>query len=130
MKINWGTGIAITLAIFLIGMITLVIISSSQNLNLVTPDYYPKGIDYQNQINKKTHTSELQESIQFSQDADFIYLNFPSIDSTLLPKGKVLVFRPADYRFDKVFAIQVNDSLHQIISKEGLFKGRCIIKAR
>ncbi len=128
MKFNWGTGIFITIVIFLIGMITLVVISSMQPLNLVTPDYYPKGIDYQQQINKIEKTKELVEKIQLTQDDKFIYINFPAIDSINIPVGKILVFFPRDKNLDREFNIEVNNSLIQTISKEGMVKGRCIIK--
>jgi len=128
MKFNWGTGIFITLVIFLIGMITLVIISSMQPLNLVTPDYYPKGIDYQQQINKIEKTKKLAVGIQFAQDEKLIYINFPAIDSINKPAGKVLVFFPRDNNLDREFNIEVNNSLIQTISKEGMVKGRCILK--
>lgn len=128
MKFNWGTGIFLVIVVFVTGMLTLVFISSSQELNLVTPDYYPKGIDYQNHINKEKHTNELERGISFSQDKEFIYLSFPTLDSINSPKGKVLVFFPKSYRYDKEYDLQTNDSLYHRIAKADLTKGRCIIK--
>ena len=128
MKLNWGFGIVIVLIVFLIGMITLVIISSSQELNLVTPDYYPKGIDYQTQIDKEARTSALDAGIKFSQDNDNIYLVFPGIDTLQKAEGKVLLFYPRSYRFDKKYIISLNDTLTQIISKDSIMTGRCVIK--
>ena len=128
MKFNWGIGIVLVLAVFLIGMLTLVFISSSQELNLVTPDYYPKGIDYQTQINKETRTNNLKKRILFSQDNNYIYITFPGIDSLEKASGKILLFYPRSYRFDKEYNISLNDSLTQIISKDSIMKGRCIIK--
>jgi hypothetical protein len=128
MKFNWGMGIVLVLAVFLTGMITLVVISSSQELNLVTPDYYPKGIDYQTQIDKETRTNNLEKVIEFSQDNNSIYLSFPGIDSLEVASGKILLFYPRSYRFDKEYDISLNDTLTQIISKDSIMKGRCIIK--
>ena len=128
MKFNWGTGIVLVLGVFLTGMITLVIISSSQELNLVTPDYYPKGIDYQTHIDKEARTNMLDSKIIFSQDENIIYLVFPGIDSLDNAKGIVHLFYPRSYRFDKEFEILLNDSLTHIISKDSIMKGRCIIK--
>jgi hypothetical protein len=128
MKLNWGTGIFLTLVVFLIGMITLVIISSSQNLNLVSEDYYPESIDYQQHIDKMVRTKHLPQGILLSQDANNIYLKFPIIDSLYKPQGKVLVFRPANNHSDKSFDLEVNDSLYQIISKDRMFRGRGLIK--
>jgi hypothetical protein len=128
MKINWGTGIFITIVVFLIGMISLVIISSMQPLNLVTPDYYPKAIDYQSQIDRIARTNALSDKMGFSQDEEFIYIEFPMVDSLISPEGKVLVFFPRDNNLDHEFEIEVNDSLFQIIPKEGLMQGWCVVK--
>jgi len=128
MKFNWGTGIVLVLAIFLTGMITLVIISSSQELNLVTPDYYPKGIDYQTQIDKENRANGLEKGIKFSQSNNSIFLVFPGIDSLNQASGKILLFYPRSSKFDKEYEISLNDTLTHIISKDSIMKGRCIIK--
>ena len=128
MKINWGTGIFITIVIFLIGMISLVIISSMQPLNLVVEDYYPKAIDYQSQIDRIARTNALNDKMGFSQDEEFIYIEFPMVDSLISPEGKVLVFFPRDNTLDHEFEIEVNDSLFQFIPKKDLMPGWCIVK--
>lgn len=128
MKFSWGHGIAVVLAVFLIGMITLVIISSSQELNLVTEDYYPKGIDYQQQIDKEVRNSHLEIGINITQDNNNVYLKFPQLDSMSLISGNILMFYPRSYRFDKQYDIKLNDSLGQIISKDSIMTGKCIIK--
>lgn len=128
MKMNWGTGIFITIVIFLIGMITLVIISSMQPLNLVTPDYYPKGIDYQKQIDRIANAKALDDKMEFVQDNEHIMIGFPTIDSIHQPKGNILFFFPRDNNLDRKFGIDVNDSLFQFIPKNGMVKGHCIIK--
>jgi hypothetical protein len=128
MKFTWGHGIFLLLAVFLIGMITLVVISSSQEINLVSEDYYPKGINYQQQIDKEARTTQLDKGIEFSQDESNVYLKFPNLDSLSSISGKVLMFYPRSYRFDKEYDIDLNDSLYQIISKDSIMTGKCIIK--
>jgi len=125
---NWGTGIFITILVFLIGMITLVTISFMQPLNLVDPDYYPKAIDYQSQIDRIARTEALDDKMEFDQDEEFIYVKFPFIDSINTPEGKILVFFPRDNHLDHEFDIDVNDTLYQMIPKEGLMHGWCTIK--
>ncbi len=128
MKFSWGHGAILILGLFLTGMITLLVICLSHDVNLVTPDYYPKGIEYQQQINRINRTNNLSKEIVFSQDNDNIYLKFPSQDSLNIAKGKILLFYPRSFRFDKEYTISLNDSLGQLISKDSIMKGRCIIK--
>jgi hypothetical protein len=128
MKMNWGTGIFITIVIFLIGMITLVIISSMQPLNLVSPDYYPKGIDYQKQINRMTRANDLEDDLVIDQDLEYIHIRFPLVDSNSQPQGKILIFFPKDNHLDREFDILVNDSLDQFIPKKALTRSYCRVK--
>jgi len=130
MKMNWGTGIFITIVVFLIGMISLVIISSMQPLNLVMPDYYPKAIDYQSQIERIERTNALDDKIDISQDDINLIIQFPKIDSLTTAKGKILVFFPRDNNLDKEFDIKLNSELKQLISKENMINGRCVIKIK
>jgi hypothetical protein len=128
MKMNWGTGIFITIVIFLIGMISLVIISSMQPLNLVTPDYYPKAIDYQKQIDRIERTKALDDQMVITQNAENLVIAFPLIDSLSMPEGKILLFFPRDNHLDKEYNIAPDSNLTQLVSKEHLMKGRCVIK--
>jgi len=130
MKMNWGTGIFITIVVFLIGMISLVIISSMQPLNLVTPDYYPKAIDYQSQIDRLARTNNLEDKMVISQDANQLYLQFPKISESSKPQGTVLIFFPRDNHLDKEYLISVDDSLIQALNKSDFIKGRCIVKVQ
>ena len=125
---NWGTGIFITIVVFLIGMISLVIISSMQPLNLVMPDYYPKAIDYQSQIDRIARTNELEDKMVITQDANQLYFEFPTISENSKPEGSILVFFPRDNNLDKNYSIDVNDSLFQILPKNNFIKGRCVVK--
>ena len=45
MKLNWGTGLAITLGIFILGMGTVTYKAMNQRHDLVTTDYYAKEIE-------------------------------------------------------------------------------------
>lgn len=128
MKFDWGVGIVLVIVVFLIGMITLVIISSSQELNLVTPDYYPKGISYQEQIEKELRSNALEDQVFINQDDDFIYVYFPRLDSVNKPGGNVLLFYPRSNRFDKNYEVAVDDSLRMQISKDSIMTGRCRVK--
>lgn len=52
-KWNWGTGILIGIIAFMAFIIGLVYFSVQQNFDLVERDYYPKALEYQQQIDKE-----------------------------------------------------------------------------
>ncbi|MCK5846885.1 MAG: FixH family protein [Bacteroidales bacterium] len=132
MKFNWGTGIFIFLAFFVLSMIGLVILTAQYEVNLVTPDYYPKGITYQDQINKEARTRDLSEELTVSQDNNTILVHFPKIYNKQVLnsdiEGNILLFFPKSYRFDKNYIINLDSTFAHTIRKDSITWGRCIIK--
>ena len=51
-KFNWGTGILITIIVFMIVPIGTVVFLMNQDVDLVATDYYNKGIQHQEQIDR------------------------------------------------------------------------------
>lgn len=128
MKINWGTGIALTLVVFVGSMFFLIWISYQQELNLVSDDYYIKGLKYEEQIAKQRNTADLETKISFSEDANQILIQFPRIDSLQKPIGTIYFYKPSDNKLDRRYRIELNDSLCQTIQKKDLVKGYFLIK--
>jgi hypothetical protein len=42
--------------------------------------------------------------------------------------GSILLYRPSDYEEDKLFTIQLDSNLRQVLPATGLLKGKYIIK--
>jgi hypothetical protein len=127
-KIGWGTGIFITIVLFVAGMGFLVVLSSQQKFSMVEEGYYPKGIEYQKQINKLELTKALKEQPTAEQKNDLVIVRFPKdfIGKTLT--GTVHFYRPSDDVGDQSYPIKVNDSLSQIFPANNLLIGRYLIK--
>ena len=58
MKFNWGTGIFMFLALFLLASAAFIIFAVRQDVNLVHKDYYEKGVDYTEQMNVNSRSTE------------------------------------------------------------------------
>ena len=78
MKLNWGTGLAITLGIFILGMGTVTYKAMNQRHDLVTTDYYAKEIAYQETIEQKKNASALEEKCQLKVEEGELMLHFPN----------------------------------------------------
>jgi nitrogen fixation protein FixH len=103
MKINWGTGIAITIVLF-IGFIMYFVITmstgSNYNHDLVTEQYYQKELVYQEKIDASENAAALGEALKVKKTAKGLLITFPKkFDPTLL-KGKVFLYRPSDKQLD------------------------------
>jgi len=132
MKFDWGTGIFLFLVFFVLSMAGLVFITFQSEVNLVTPDYYPKGITYQDQIDKEARTAKLTTGLKIEQQSNSLVITFPNkygdIDFEGNVEGEILMFFPKSYRFDKKFNIKLNSNNQQVIRTDSITWGRCILK--
>ncbi len=128
MKFNWGTGIAIIIILFVMGIGTMVYISFQQGINLVHKDYYPKGIDHQKMIDKLNNTNKLKGEMKVVLNSNMLEVSFPDEFRFDEIYGDILLYRPSDFTEDLAFPIQLSDDGIQQLSIEGMLKGKYIVK--
>jgi len=126
-KLNWGTKLGIGASIYVIGILAFVGFSTTQKINLVSKDYYPKEVEYQKQIDKMKNAKELKESIQISQKNGKLQIQFPEQMHNQV-KGEIIFYRPADYQSDLKYAIEIDENGFQELSTDRLLKGMYTIK--
>lgn len=78
MKMNWGTGLAIVLGLFIIGMGFVTYNAMNQRHDLVTTDYYQKELAYQGTIDATKNAEALGEECSFVINDAKVSLAFPS----------------------------------------------------
>ncbi|MCX7876043.1 MAG: FixH family protein [Melioribacteraceae bacterium] len=127
MKINfnWGTGIALSYIIFVLGTLLMVFIFMNQDVGLETDDYYAKGLEYQKQIDKIERTNQLNEQLDIIQKKDSIIFNFPKIFESEKISGEIYFYRPSSNTKDFKVKIELTNSNQQIFTNKldkGLWK--------
>jgi hypothetical protein len=126
-KFNWGTGILITIILFVGIMVSIIVFSMNQQVNLVSPDYYPKGIDYDKQIEKSKNLNALKEKVSYQKLIDSLVVIFPKEFDSKAISGTIQFYYMTNFEKD----IKRNLSLingSQTFSLNGFTKGRYIIK--
>lgn len=105
MNINWGTGIAIFSASFMLMILGFVVNSFQHRVDLVSADYYQQEIAHQQQINKVQQAEranmKVSHQIIASDGAGEVQIQFP----TATAKGNMLFFRPSNAKQDFKVAI-------------------------
>jgi hypothetical protein len=127
MKFNWGTGIALFLAFFLVAMISFVIFAWQQDVNLVHKDYFERGVDYSARMDMDTRSAPFADLISVDNRDDSICITFPKILADRIDSGNVLFFRPSGHLLDTAFPMVFHDSLI-FEDKTKLVSGRYIVK--
>lgn len=112
MKFNWGHGIFIGIVCCVSGLLLLVFLSSREKIDLVTEEYYPKTLEFEQEIQKKKNTNLLDNQVLITIE-DSLYIQFPY---ELLQKnkveGEVWFYRPSDKSKDIKSELYLNDSLY------------------
>ncbi|PCH71490.1 MAG: hypothetical protein COC06_00740 [Bacteroidales bacterium] len=126
-KISWGTKLGIGASIYVVGVLAFVGFSTTQKINLVSKDYYPKEVVYQGQIDKLKNAKELKDNIQITQKNGTFQIQFPANMRNQV-KGEIMFYRPADYEYDVKYAIKIDENGFQEVSTDQLLKGMYTIK--
>jgi nitrogen fixation protein FixH len=125
---NWGHGIALFYGLFMAGILSLVYLSSQENIDLVTKDYYQEEIRYQQRINEIQNAQ--QKPIEVVLENQTLTLTFPqntaeqgaAVAQSSSRSGKIVFFRPSDAKHDFEVAIAEKGE-QQVISTAKMEKG-------
>ena len=109
-KLNWGHSIFIAIVVCMISILTLVFKTVNQKIELVTEDYYPKELKYEDQITKQKNSAQLNNSIEIEID-DSIKIIFPKeLEDHSLIKGEIWFYRASKMKDDIKDSIYLTNS--------------------
>jgi hypothetical protein len=114
MKISWGYKIIIAYGLFVAGILALVLLSSQQNQDLVSEEYYADELAYQDIIDKSTHTASLSSPIKIVQSSNRLIIDLPAEFDKKMSKGSWTLYYAASIEKDVKGAFQINDGLLNI----------------
>ncbi|MDT7833359.1 FixH family protein [Flavobacteriaceae bacterium S356] len=126
MKINWGTGIVITIVLF-IGFIMYFVITmstdDSYSHDLVTEKYYQKELVYQEKIDASENAADLKEVLKIERTTKGLVIEFPSELEPTKVKGKVFLYRPSNKQLDFEISISLLNK-YLLVPDKSLLGGR------
>jgi hypothetical protein len=123
MKINWGTGIVIGVLVFAILTISMTVIFMTQDVYLVTDDYYEKTLTYQDEIDKQSRTKALDDEVEINFDGKIIGILFPSSYLDEKISGEIYFYRPSNPSLDFKIPLHLSREGNQFIPVERIEKG-------
>jgi nitrogen fixation protein FixH len=126
MKINWGTGLVIGMALFISFILYFVIKISTDkkyDYDLVTEQYYQKEMVFQKEFDAEENSNSLETNISGEKTAEGWMLTFPkNIDYTKV-KGTVFLYRPSNKQLDFQLPLKLS-SPNLLIPDKRLVAGR------
>lgn len=124
MKFNWGTGIAMLYLGFVIGILTLVTMSTRQKIDLVADNYYEQELGFQKKLDKKNRANALAEPLRWEVAEQGVLVQFPQDMVANKLKGTITLYCPADNRKDTKFEVLPGADGVQLIPASKLQAGR------
>ncbi|MEM6299677.1 MAG: FixH family protein [Bacteroidota bacterium] len=118
-KFHWGTGIALFYVSFMVFMVTMVVKSTSMNVDLVEKDYYAKEVAYQGRIDQINNTNSHAAQVGVTPTAEGVKLSFPK---DMKPEGTIKFFRPSEADLDFDLPISGTETLVDKPLKSGLWR--------
>lgn len=119
---NWGTGLALAMGLFIAMMGTLVYKSVQQDLPLVTEQYYEASLDYGRVQQGKSNYAALGSDITASVADGVLSVGLPGgFDGA---EGSVYLYFAADATQDRTYALA--DA--RAVSTEGMRPGKWTVR--
>ena len=129
MKINWGTGIVISMVLFMIFILYFVYKSLTPEYTheLVSEDYYKDELHYQKEIDKLNNAVKLESKISLKNSEKGITIQFPDSLNYQDVKGNISFQRYSNSVLD--FSKNIELISNKIVIPDSLLvSGKWIIK--
>jgi hypothetical protein len=122
-KFSWGTGIVIGIITFVVISVSMTVIFMTQDVSLVSDNYYEKSLTYQDEIDKQSRTNALDEQVKINFNGEIINILFPVEYLNKSISGEIYFYRPSDSKFDFKMPLELNEEGNQIILAKSFEKG-------
>ncbi|SED62518.1 FixH protein [Tenacibaculum sp. MAR_2010_89] len=126
MKLNWGTGIVISIIAFMSFIMYFVITMSTKqgyNHDLVTEKYYQKELDFQQNIEATKNAKRLKNNITINKSKEGLIINFPKDFDYKKIKGKMFLYRPSNKQLDFEIPLSLSNT-YLLVPENRLLGGR------
>lgn len=126
MKLNWGTGIVIFMALFMIFILQYVIrVQTNPDLDneLVTEAYYQQEVAVDGNYQKTQNALALGNDFSILYKSEGVIVTFPEYFDISGINGKVSLYRPSNQKLDNAYPIRLS-SHHLLIPRNQLVDGR------
>lgn len=126
MKFNFGTGIMIAMALFMIFILQYVIrvqVDTRYDNELVTENYYQQEIEVDGRHDREVNALKLSQPLNIESISEGIKISFPSDFDYNKINGKISLYRPSNQRLDFEKTISLSSS-NLLIPKKALVDGR------
>jgi hypothetical protein len=100
MKISWGHKILFTYLAFVVGMMCMVYLTTQQNRDLVSDNYYADELAFQKIIDESANTAALSAAVVVEKKIDQLKITMPQELNGVKSSGTWMLYYAADRKKD------------------------------
>ena len=100
MKISWGHKILFTYLTFVVGMMCMVYLTTQQNRDLVSDNYYADELAFQKIIDESANTAALSAAVVVEKKIDQLKITMPQELNGVKSSGTWMLYYAADRKKD------------------------------
>jgi len=108
MKLNWVFGAFALFAGFVLFIIAMVFLASSQRHELVTENYYEKELQFKEVLKQKQLTKSLDTEIEITLSDQHLEIILPTPKT--VTKGEVILFKPSSENDDRTITFEGDEN--------------------
>ena len=124
MKFNWGNGLFVVIILFIILLFGLVYKATRQKIDLVTDDYYPRELRYDEVVDKKKNAAALGDDISVEQLRSGLRIMLPAKLKNEFAGGVFHLYRASNEKLDIRDTLPPDSTMRFIIPAALLKKGK------
>ena len=108
-------------------IITLVVASSRQQIDLVSKDYYKDEIAYQEVLDAGKNQAQLAGAVSVHANESAVFIDFPAEFSELIKTGKLQFYAVMNKDWDYTMRLNTGEGM-LVVPREKLHNTRYVIK--
>lgn len=107
----WPWAIVLTFVLFISGTVSLVVMACSQKVELVSNNYYEQELQFQEQLDRMNHTSQLAAPAKINYDPvrKLIAISLPPEHHGRKTTGHIDLYRPSAAGQDRHLMLQTDE---------------------
>jgi len=121
-RLSWGTGIALSYAVFALATSGFVAFAMGRRVDLVSSDYYERSLQLERRLNAKRNAAEIGDAVVIEQKLETLAITFGLADARRAT-GRILLYRSSDARADREMPLDLDATGRQVIPLAGMKSG-------
>jgi nitrogen fixation protein FixH len=125
---HWGIGITLVYAIFASGTIGFVLFAMRQRVDLVSADYYPQSLAYDERMAAGARADALGDAFSVTVEPNLENVMVAWPPDMFVEAGQITLYRASDAGADRQYTVAPDGTGRQRIAAHGLERGAWAVR--